>query len=65
MGDENKSEFEKAGAGKQASLLGEFFAMVKQNRKYWLVPIVILLLLLAIFITFGSSTAAPFIYSLF
>jgi hypothetical protein len=65
MSIENKSKFEEAGARKQASLLRELFAMVKQNKKYWLVPIVIVLILLGIFLTFGSSSAAPFIYTLF
>jgi drug/metabolite transporter superfamily protein YnfA len=65
MSDENKSRFEKAGARKQASLLREFFAMMKQNKKFWLGPIIIILLLFGVLITLGSSAAAPFIYSLF
>jgi hypothetical protein len=65
MGADDKSEFEKAGTRKQATLLGEVFAMIKQNKKYWLVPVMIVLLLLGIFITLGSSVAAPFIYTLF
>lgn len=65
MSDENKSRFEKAGARKQASLLSEFFGMMKQNKKFWLGPIIIILLLFGVLITLGSSAAAPFIYSLF
>ena len=65
MSDKNQSQFVKAGAGKQASLLQELFAMMKQNKKYWLAPIIIVLLLFGVLITLGSSAAAPFIYSLF
>ena len=65
MSEENKSEFEQADAGKQSSLLGEFFAMMKQNKKYWLLPIVIILLLFGLLIILGSTSMAPFIYTLF
>jgi drug/metabolite transporter superfamily protein YnfA len=65
MSDKNKSQFVKAGAGKEASLFEELFAMMKQNKKYWLAPIIIILLLFGVLITLGSSAAAPFIYSLF
>jgi hypothetical protein len=59
MSDENKSKFEKAGARKQASLLSEFFAMIKENKKFWLGPIIIILLLFDMLPTLGSSAAAP------
>ena len=65
MNDENKPAFEKADAEKQAGLLGEFFAMLKQNKKYWLLPIILILLLFGLLIILGASSAAPFIYTLF
>ncbi|MEI8341465.1 MAG: DUF5989 family protein [Verrucomicrobiota bacterium] len=65
MSDEDKSKFEQAGAGKQAGLMGEFFAMLKQNKKYWLLPIILILLLFGLLIVLGASSAAPFIYTLF
>jgi drug/metabolite transporter superfamily protein YnfA len=65
MSDKNKSRFVKAGVGNQASLLEELFAMMKENKKYWLAPIIIVLLLFGVLITLGSSAAAPFIYTLF
>jgi hypothetical protein len=65
MNEENRSAFARAEAGKQANLFSELFAMMKQNKKFWLGPIIIILLLFGLFITLGSSAAAPFIYSLF
>ncbi|HEV8618140.1 MAG TPA: DUF5989 family protein [Candidatus Udaeobacter sp.] len=65
MSQKNKSQFASTTAGKQANLLREFFAMMKQNKKFWLGPIIIILLLFGVLITLGSSAAAPFIYSLF
>jgi hypothetical protein len=45
-------------------LLKEFGEFAWQNKAWWIVPIVLVLLLLTAFIVVGSS-AAPFIYTLF
>jgi hypothetical protein len=39
--------------------------MLKQNKKYWLIPLVVILLLFGVLVILGSSAAAPFIYTLF
>ncbi len=59
------NDFEQNGKEKAPSLLGEIFAMLKQHKKYWLMPIVIILLLLGLLVILGGSAAAPFIYTLF
>lgn len=44
----------------------EFFGFLKQNKKWWLFPIVIVLLFLGALIVFTEGSAlAPFIYPLF
>lgn len=45
-------------------LLGEFFEFAWQNKAWWVIPIVLVLLLLGVFIV-GGSSVAPFIYTLF
>lgn len=66
MSDEKKqNEFESAGQEKNAGIVGEFMAMIRQNKKYWLIPIVLILLLVGVLIILGSTAAAPFIYTLF
>lgn len=45
-------------------LLEEFFAFAWQNKAWWIVPIVLVLLLLALLIVAGQG-AAPFVYTLF
>lgn len=47
------------------SLFSEFGAFLKENKKWWLVPILVVFLLLSVLIVLGSTSAAPFIYSLF
>jgi len=48
------------------SLIKEFFLFIKQEKKWWLVPLIAVLLLVGALIVFaGSSPLAPFIYPLF
>jgi hypothetical protein len=46
--------------------LKDLWLFIKERKKFWLAPIIILLLLLGLLIVFGSSSAfAPFVYTLF
>ena len=65
MSQEKPGKFESAGPAKNAGVLAEFAAMLKQNRKYWLIPLILILLLVGALILLGSTAAAPFIYTLF
>jgi hypothetical protein len=48
------------------SILGEFWQFLRQRKKYWLMPIVLMLLLLGLLLVFTANSAlAPFIYTLF
>ena len=47
-------------------VLSEFWSFLKQERKYWLVPSVVVFVLFGLLIIFAQSSAvAPFIYTLF
>ncbi len=44
----------------------DFLGFLKERKKWWLAPILIILVLIGILLIFGGGTAlAPFIYSLF
>ena len=48
------------------SLLKEFLRFCKQEKKWWLAPLIVLLLLLGVLIIFAGSTAvSTLIYSIF
>jgi drug/metabolite transporter superfamily protein YnfA len=47
-------------------VLREFWTFLKQEKKYWLAPIVLVLLLFGLLLVFAQgSVVAPFIYTLF
>ena len=46
--------------------LKEFYDFVKVRKKYWLIPILLVLILFGVFIVLSQGTVvAPFIYTLF
>ena len=48
------------------SLLGELWAFMRVRKKWWLLPLVLVMLLLGLVITFAQGSAlAPFIYTIF
>ena len=50
----------------KTTILKEFWAFLKVRKKFWLAPIVIVLVLLSLLIVMTQGSAlAPFIYSLF
>ena len=47
-------------------VLREFFQFLKEEKKYWLAPIIIIFVLFGLLIVFSQGSAvAPFIYTLF
>jgi drug/metabolite transporter superfamily protein YnfA len=50
----------------KSHVLRELWQFLKQERKYWLAPIVLVLVLFGLLLVFAqSSVVAPFIYTLF
>ena len=53
-------------AGGKLGILKELWQFMKERKKWWLGPIVAMLLLLALVLVFTQGSAlAPFIYTLF
>ncbi len=59
------NEFEQAGKEKQLSIMQEFLVFIVEDKKWWLIPIVLVLSAVGLLVLFGSTGAAPFIYTLF
>jgi hypothetical protein len=57
--------FNELAKDRRSSLLSEFWLFLKYNKKWWLLPILIVLLLLGALVLLGGTAIAPFIYPLF
>ncbi len=62
--DAAREEFVAAG-GRRRSLPGEIWAYLRENRKWWLTPIFLVLFLFGLLVVLTQTGAAPFIYTLF
>jgi hypothetical protein len=58
-------EFERLARTQQTGFFGEFWHFLRESKKWWLTPIIIVLLAFGVLMMLSGSAAAPFIYTLF
>jgi hypothetical protein len=60
-----KDDLDALAETREVGFFREFFDFLRENKKWWLIPIVVVLVLLGLLMLAGGTGAAPFIYSLF
>jgi Family of unknown function (DUF5989) len=61
-----QTEFEElAREAADRSFVSELWGLIRYKKKYWLTPIIVVLLLLGVLVFLSGTAAAPFIYTLF
>jgi uncharacterized protein YdaL len=65
MPDPEKNTFSRQAEGKQRGAVAEFLGFVLHNKKWWLTPIILVLIVVGFLAVLGGSGVAPFIYTLF
>ncbi len=58
-------EFTRESQQARVGLVAEFWDFLKHNKKWWLLPILIVMVLIGLLVVLSSTGAAPFIYPLF
>jgi hypothetical protein len=61
----DKSQLDQLTDIPQPSLLAELFDFLKYNKKWWLLPILVMLGLFGVLMALAATGAAPFIYTMF
>ncbi len=59
------TEFEQQAGQAQTGIVAEFVDFLLHNKKWWLTPIILVLLMVGLLVIVGGTGAAPFIYTLF
>ena len=59
------SDFEQEAQLARTGLAMEFLHFLAHNKKWWLLPIIIVLSLVGLLVVLGGTAAAPFIYTIF
>lgn len=60
-----KSAFEAQADKPQVGLIGEFWDFICYHKRWWLIPIVIVTIVVSALVVLAGTGAAPFIYTLF
>jgi hypothetical protein len=59
------NDFAQQAGLQRAGFLAEMWEFIANNKKWWLTPIIVVLLAFGLLIALGGTAAAPFIYTLF
>jgi Family of unknown function (DUF5989) len=51
--------------GANASFFSDLFYFLRHNKKWWLLPILLILIAMSLFLLISTGAVAPFIYTLF
>jgi len=65
MSKHSPSEFDREASADRQSFVKEFGHFLMNNKKWWMIPILTVLLLVGVLLIVGGSGVAPFIYTLF
>jgi len=60
-----EDDFRRQADAPPPGILREFWDFLRENRAWWLTPIVVVLLLISLLVILGATGAAPLIYTLF
>ena len=58
-------EFENEAQASGTGIVSEFWHFLSHTKKWWLLPIVVVLLMFGVLVFLSGTAAAPFIYTLF
>lgn len=61
----NANKFAEAADQNQIGIVREFWDFLLHNKKWWITPIVVVLLLVGLLVILSGSAVAPFIYTIF
>ncbi len=62
---ETSKEFARQAQGSSDNLFREVFGFMRENKKWWLTPIIVGLLIVGAIVVLGGTAMAPFIYATF
>ncbi|REJ76798.1 MAG: hypothetical protein DWQ36_03290 [Acidobacteria bacterium] len=65
MSSESPQQHDPLDELEEQGLVAEFWQFLKENKKWWLIPILLSIALLGGLVLLSGTGAAPFIYTLF
>jgi hypothetical protein len=65
MPEKDPDTFSSQAEGRQRGPVAELWVFMLHNKKWWLTPIILVLVLVGVLAVLGGTGVAPFIYTLF
>ena len=63
--NQEPNRLERLASREQPGIAAEFYEFLRDNKKWWLLPILVLIGAFGILVALASTGAAPFIYTMF
>jgi hypothetical protein len=63
--EEEAREFQRTARTRSGTFAGEVWAFLRENRKWWLLPLIVVLVLVGALVVLSATAVAPFLYTLF
>ena len=60
-----QDDFNQSAQEARTGLVAEFWGFLQHSKKWWMLPVMIVLLLVTVLVLLAGSPAAPFVYSFF
>ena len=62
---QHNDDFARNAEKKSTGIFNELWSFLRHNKKWWMTPIILVLLLLGVLVVLAGTGMAPFIYTLF
>ncbi len=62
---DNKTEFERAAEEDRISIFAEFWYFLRENKKWWMLPILLVIAAVGLLVAVSATGLLPFIYAIF
>lgn len=63
--NDSAADFERQAAETDPGFIAEMWGFIRENKKWWVTPIVVALLAIGVLLVLSSTAVGPFIYALF
>jgi len=65
MSNEEIETLDDVSIEESSSIVGEFLSFLGENKKFWLIPVLLVISIIGILAVAAGSSLSPFIYALF
>ena len=63
--DHDAEQFARQASERPTGTVRELYDFLRNNKKWWLTPIIVVLMLVGLLVILGGTALAPFIYTLY